>query len=123
VKVLDDNGSGRYSNLVAGIDWCLSNDVELISMSLGGDSASSTMDQAIEDAHAAGHLLLSAAGNNGNDQDGVCDEETVTYPAAHDDVVAVSAMNEDETIALIQQRGCSRRCVSTGNRDHLHLRQ
>jgi subtilisin family serine protease len=107
VKVLDDNGSGRYSNLVAGIDWCLSNDVELISMSLGGDSASSTMDQAIEDAHAAGHLLLSAAGNNGNDQDGVCDEETVTYPAAHDDVVAVSAMNEDETIASYSSVGAA----------------
>lgn len=97
VKVLDDNGSGRYSTLVAGIDWCMSNDVEVISMSLGGEQRSSTVERAIEDAHSSGHLLLSAAGNNGNDGDGSCDAETMTYPATHERVIAVSAMDEDET--------------------------
>ena len=107
VKVLDDNGFGRYSNLVAGIDWCMSNDVELISMSLGGESGSSTVDQAIEEAQSAGHLLLSAAGNSGNDGNGSCDEETMTYPATHDDVVAVSAMNEDDTLASYSSVGAA----------------
>ncbi|APX97669.1 S8 family peptidase [Natronorubrum daqingense] len=105
VKVLNDDGEGRYSELVAGIDWCLSNDVELITMSLGGDSSSSTVDRAIEEAHAAGHLLVSAAGNEGNNGDGSCDEATLTYPATHDDVVAVTAMNEDDTLASYSSVG------------------
>lgn len=105
VKVLGDDGSGRYSELVAGIDWCMSNDVELISMSLGGESASSTVDRAIEAAHSAGHLLLCAAGNEGNGGSGSCDAETMTYPATHEDVVAVTAMDEDDTLASYSSVG------------------
>ena len=98
VKVLDDGGAGRYSWLVAGIDWCMSNDIELISMSLGGESDSVAVDRAIEDAHEAGHMLLAAAGNEGNSGTG-CTDDTMTYPATHPDVVAVTAMNRDESFA------------------------
>ena len=105
VKVLDDNGSGRYSTLVAGIDWCMSNGVELISMSLGGESSSSTVDEAIEKAHSEGHLLICAAGNNGNDGAESCSEETMTYPATHEDVIAVSAMDEDDSLASYSSVG------------------
>lgn len=114
VKVLDDSGSGRYSTLVAGIDWCISNDVELISMSLGGESNSSSVDQAIEQAHAAGHLLLAAAGNNGNESDGKCGEETMTYPGTHDDVVAVTAMDEDDTLASYSSVGATADLLAPG---------
>ncbi|WP_226039768.1 S8 family peptidase [Natrinema sp. DC36] len=105
VKVLGDDGSGRYSELIAGIDWCMSNDVELISMSLGGEAESSTMDRAIEAAHSAGHLLLCAAGNEGNGGNGSCDAETMTYPATHEDVIAVTAMDEDDTLASYSSVG------------------
>ena len=105
VKVLDDDGEGRYSELVAGIDWCISNDVEVISMSLGGEDASAAVDEAIETAHEAGHLLLAAAGNEGNNGDGSCDEETMTYPATHESVVAVAAMNEDDALASFSSVG------------------
>ncbi|WP_027119097.1 S8 family peptidase [Natronorubrum tibetense] len=105
VKVLGDDGSGRYSELIAGIDWCLSNDVELISMSLGGEESSSTLEDAIDAAHSAGHLLLCAAGNEGNNGGDSCDEETMTYPAMHDDVVAVTAMDEDDRLASYSSVG------------------
>ncbi|SDL05319.1 S8 family peptidase [Natronorubrum texcoconense] len=105
VKVLGDDGSGRYSELIAGIDWCMSNDIELISMSLGGEESSSTLDDAIDAAHSAGHLLLCAAGNEGNNGGDSCDEETMTHPAMHDDVVAVTAMNENDTLASYSSVG------------------
>ncbi|ELZ21945.1 peptidase S8/S53 subtilisin kexin sedolisin [Haloterrigena salina JCM 13891] len=105
VKVLGDDGSGRYSELIAGIDWCMSNDVEIISMSLGGDAESSTLARAIEEAHSNGHLLLCAAGNEGNDGSDSCAVETMTYPATHEDVVAVTAMNEDDTLASYSSVG------------------
>lgn len=99
VKVLDDSGSGRQSNLVAGIDWCISNEIELISLSLGSDGSSQAVDEAVETATAEGHLIISAAGNQENTGDGNCAEETMTYPATHEDVIAVSAMNPDDTLA------------------------
>ncbi|ADB58959.1 peptidase S8 and S53 subtilisin kexin sedolisin [Haloterrigena turkmenica DSM 5511] len=105
VKVLDDDGSGRYSELIAGIDWCMSNDVEIISMSLGGEAESSTLAGAIEDAHSAGHLLLCAAGNEGNDGSDSCAAETMTYPATHEDVVAVTAMDENDRLASYSSVG------------------
>ncbi|WP_226482103.1 S8 family peptidase [Natrinema amylolyticum] len=105
VKVLGDDGSGRYSELIAGIDWCMSNDVEIISMSLGGEAESSTLGRAIEAAHSAGHLLLCAAGNEGNDGSDSCAAETMTYPATHEDVVAVTAMDEGDRLASYSSVG------------------
>ena len=105
VKVLDDEGRGRYSELVAGIDWCMENGVELISMSLGGESESAAVAEAVESATAAGHLVLSAAGNEGNQGDGSCAEETMTYPATHEDVLAVAAMDEDDGLASYSSVG------------------
>ncbi len=114
IKVLDDRGSGQYSSLVAGIDWCLSNDIELISMSLGGDEESVSVDQAIEEATAAGHLLLCAAGNEGNDGQG-CSQETMTYPATHPDVIATTAMNEDESLASYSSVGTAIDLLAPGS--------
>ncbi|WP_255169456.1 S8 family peptidase [Natrononativus amylolyticus] len=114
VKVLDDRGRGRYSELIAGIDWCMSNDVEIVSMSLGGETESAAVDEALQAAHAAGHLLVSAAGNEGNAGDGSCDEETMTYPATHDDVVAVAAMNEDDTLASYSSVGSAVELLAPG---------
>ncbi|MCU4743670.1 S8 family peptidase [Halobacteria archaeon AArc-m2/3/4] len=107
VKVLDDDGQGRYSELIAGIDWCVEHDVELISMSLGGEAESDALAKAIETAHSAGHLLLSAAGNEGNPGNGSCDAETMSYPATHEDVLAVAAMNEDDTLASYSSVGAA----------------
>ncbi len=37
VKVLDRNGRGQWSNLIAGIDWCINaQDIRILNMSLGG---------------------------------------------------------------------------------------
>jgi len=36
VKVLDKNGSGQFSWIIAGIDWCIQHGVHIVSMSLGG---------------------------------------------------------------------------------------
>lgn len=115
VKVLDDTGSGRYSDLVAGIDWCMEHEIEIISMSLGGESRSETVDQAVTAAYDAGHLLLSAAGNEENEGDGRCEEETMTYPATHEDVLAVAAMDQDDTLASYSSVGSAIDLIAPGS--------
>ena len=114
VKVLDDRGAGRYTTLVAGIDWCLTKDIEIISMSLGGATASESVDQAIEAAVADGHLLLCAAGNEEHTQDGACAEETMTYPATHPEVIACTALEPDETLAEYSSVGSTVDLIAPG---------
>jgi subtilisin family serine protease len=65
-KVLDANGSGYESWIIAGIQWAVQNGANVISLSLGGfgspdDPASQTVDWAVEH----GVVVCVAAGNNG----------------------------------------------------------
>ena len=64
VRVLDCNGSGTTSGVIAGVDWVTGNHVKpaVANMSLGG-GASSTLDEAVSRSIAAGVSYAIAAGN------------------------------------------------------------
>jgi serine protease len=65
VRVLDCNGSGTNSGVIAGMDWVTGNHVKpaVANMSLGG-GASSTIDAAVDRMHNAGVTVVVAAGNS-----------------------------------------------------------
>jgi subtilisin family serine protease len=65
VRVLDCNGSGSNSGVIAGVDWVTANHVKpaVANMSLGG-SASSALDTAVSNSIAAGVSYAVAAGNS-----------------------------------------------------------
>lgn len=64
VRVLDNNGSGSTSGVIAGIDWVTRNRVgpSVANMSLGGP-ASTTLDTAVSNSIASGVTYAVAAGN------------------------------------------------------------
>ena len=64
VRVLDCQGSGATSGVIAGVDWVTANRVApaVANMSLGG-GASSTLDAAVKNSIAAGVSYAVAAGN------------------------------------------------------------
>lgn len=68
VRVLDCNGSGSWSGVIAGIDWVASNHVKpaVANMSLGG-GASTSVDNAVANAIARGVIVVVAAGNSNRD--------------------------------------------------------
>jgi subtilisin len=81
VKVLDGAGFGLLSWIIAGIEWSVANQIDIINMSIEGPVANSLCD-ASGAADSAGVLLVAAAGNtNGG---------AVQYPAACDAVIAVT---------------------------------
>lgn len=88
VKVLAANGSGNHSNIANGITWAADNGARIINLSLGGTSSSRTLRNAVNYAWNRNVILVAAAGNNGND--------TAFYPAAYNNVVAVSATNSSD---------------------------
>ena len=87
VKVLDSNGSGWTSWIVAGIDWVAANasTIEVANMSLGGSGFSQSEYDAIQGAVDKGVAFAVAAGNS--------DDDAANYsPAAFDNVLTVSAL-------------------------------
>lgn len=87
VKVLDSNGSGYDSNIIAGIDWIAANSdqIEVANMSLGGSGYSQAEYDAIQNAVNAGVAFAVAAGNDNDDANNYS-------PAAFDNVLTVSAL-------------------------------
>jgi subtilisin len=87
VKVLDKNGSGWSSWIIAGIDWVAKNagTIEVANMSLGGSGFSQAEYDAIQGAVNKGVAFAVAAGNE--------DDDAAYYsPAAFDNVLTVSAL-------------------------------
>jgi subtilisin len=98
VKVLDKSGSGAWSNLIAGIDWCVNKkDIAVLSMSLGGGAAPSALEAMCNLAWSKGRLLVAAAGN---DHGG-----PVGYPAKYASVIAVSAIDSGNNWATFSSKG------------------
>ncbi|MGK5497596.1 S8 family peptidase [Streptomyces sp. URMC 125] len=71
VRVLDNNGSGTISGVVAGVDWVTRNAVKpaVANMSLGG-GANSTLDTAVRNSIASGVTYAVAAGNESSNASG-----------------------------------------------------
>ena len=102
VKVLDARGSGSTAGVIAGIEWAVDAGAEVISMSLGSSSYSSSLEAACDAAYNSGVLIVASAGNNGDGNSGTTE---VNYPAAYGSVIAVSATNSGDGIASFSNSG------------------
>ena len=98
VKVMNATGTGLTSDIAKGIEWTADQGYEVANLSLGGGD-SDLLREACEYAHANGVFLAAAAGN-----DGPC-EDCVSYPAAYEECVAVSATSEDDSLAGFSSTG------------------
>lgn len=87
VKVLNDQGSGQMSWIVAGIDYVTKNatSVEVANMSLGCECTSDALNKALTSSTDAGVVFVVAAGNSAKDA-------STFSPANHPQVIATSAV-------------------------------
>ncbi|HEC97996.1 MAG TPA: hypothetical protein ENI58_07590 [Nitrospirae bacterium] len=107
VKVLDSRGSGTYTEIADGIYFAANNGADVINMSLGGSSASTTLKDALAYAYKKGVTIVAAAGNDGSD--------VISYPAAYNAyVIAVGATRYDETLAYYSNYGPDLDLVAPG---------
>ncbi|MEN3015097.1 MAG: S8 family peptidase [bacterium] len=114
IKVLDEMGGGRLSNIVKAIYWAIQNkqkyNIKVLSMSLGVDSVIKEKDdilaKAVEDATKAGIVVVVAAGNSGPLA------KTIASPAISKYAITVGAYDDkntpskqDDTPAFFSSRG------------------
>ncbi|WP_458796764.1 S8 family peptidase [Terribacillus saccharophilus] len=98
VKALDNVGQGNLSDLLEGIDWAISNNMNIINMSMGTAYKSMALQDAVDKAYRNGILLVAASGNEGAGR-------PLDYPAAFDKVIAVSASDSQNNIASFSSVG------------------
>ncbi|MGQ9565352.1 MAG: S8 family serine peptidase [Candidatus Bathyarchaeales archaeon] len=96
-KGLDAYGGGYYDDLANAIIHATNQGANIISMSWGGSSASSTLHDALKYAYDHDVLLVAAAGNAGS--------STKLYPAAFDEVIAVTATDQNDNPAYFTSYG------------------
>ncbi len=86
-------------DIAAAIRYASNNGANIISMSLGGDSQSSIIKDAIDYAVGKGVLVIAAAGNDGP-ADG-----SIDYPGANAKVIAVGAIDSGKNVPSWSSRG------------------
>ena len=120
VRVLNSNGSGLTSDVIAGIQWVIAHKstykIRVLNISLGHPvtepAANDPLVQAVEQAVAAGITTVVSAGNYGQTSTGVPELGGITSPGNAPDAITVGAIDtnyttstSDDTLAPYSSRG------------------
>lgn len=101
-KVLGDDGSGATSGVIAGMEWAVAQDADVINMSLGGGATDGTdpLSQALNTlSEESDSLFVVSAGNEGPGA------STIGSPGSADAALTVGAVDRDESLAEFSSRG------------------
>ena len=111
IKALDSTGSGYISDIIYGINWATQEGMDIITMSLGSDSDSQALNDAVDAAYRDGVLIIAAAGNDGNPK---AIGDSINFPAAYSSVIAVTATDSDDIRADWSSTGLSAELAAPG---------
>ena len=94
VKVLDQEGTGSTSDVIAGLEYAVDNGAEVATLSLGAAVEScdgtSSLSEAVDNTVNQGVAVTVAAGNNGPDS------ETITAPGCAEKPITVGSSVKNE---------------------------
>ena len=100
-KAISKSGTGSDTDIADAVDWCVENNVDIISLSLGGAQGidwifieTDALEDAVDRAIDEGIFVVAAAGNDG----GPDDDGDVASPGSVSDVICVGAIDTDGTI-------------------------
>lgn len=115
LKVLNDKGEGRVSDVIRAVDYATNNGADIINLSFVSFSYSQALQEAIKRAHDAGVIVVAAAGNEQAAGEGYNIDKTPIYPACYDGdlgenmVIGVAATDALDQKAKFSSYGL--RCV------------
>ncbi len=88
IKVMSQENIAYLSDIVNGIYWAINNNIKVLNMSFGTSKYSEALEEAVNDAAAAGILIVASAGNDG----------TIRYPAAFPNVIAAGSIDHNGNV-------------------------
>ena len=111
LKGLDSAGSGYTSDLVSGINWAVANretyHILVLSMSWGGSSYDSAIDNAVSNAVRSGIVCVAAAGNSGSGGN------YIHSPGSNPYAITVAATSIRDNITSYSSQGGPSEAVSS----------
>lgn len=111
VKVFADGvGEASHADIIDGLAYAKANGAQVVNMSLGGYYYDTFYHEMIKDLYASGIIIVASAGNDAFGQ--------VCYPAAHPEVIAVSALADDERPASYTNYGPEIDIAAPGGDDY-----
>lgn len=98
VRILDENNEVPISRVVAALQWCEENGIDIINMSFGTNYDSDILREEIKSVADKGILMIAAAGNDK-------EADQILYPAAYEEVMAVGGVSADMSPADCSVQG------------------
>jgi thermitase len=102
LKFLDSNGNGSTDDAVSAIYYAVEHGAQVINASWGGIAGSGPLQSAIAYANAHNVVFVTAAGNDGTDND-----STASYPASYQEPneLSVAAIDQNGNLASFSNYG------------------
>src|SRR2546425_1243461 len=99
VTVLDVNGLGQDSDVIAGVIWAADHGADVIVMAFSNPGFSQNLQDALDYAWSKNVVLVAATGNDG--------VSTPTFPAGDRGVMGVAATDPNDSLVLFSNSGQS----------------
>ena len=105
LRVFGEENKAPVSRIIEGIMWAIDHDIDVLNMSFSTNVDSKALHYAIQQAYAAGIVMVAAAGNEGG---------TIQYPAAYEEVISVGSVNQKQTLSDFSATGDNLDVVAPG---------
>ncbi|MEK6777554.1 MAG: S8 family serine peptidase [bacterium] len=96
------SGSGNVANAVLALNYAVGNGAKVINCSWGGTAYSAALESAFQDVLNAGFLVVTSAGNSGEDTD-----TKTHYPSNYDfpNIISVTASDKNDSLSYFSNYG------------------
>src|SRR3989344_4713397 len=112
LRVLNDDGVSSWSRVIAAMDWAITNNLQVVNLSLGTSRDPGTaVHTAFDNAEAAGLVIAAAAGNSGTKAG---KGDNIIYPAKYTSVIAVGATDSNDARASFSSTGSTLEIMAPG---------
>lgn len=91
LKTASYDGESYVSDVIKAIDYAITQNVDVINLSMGSESYSNIENAAIQRAIQKGIVVVASAGNEGR--------AIYEYPASYDNVISVGSMSKNNTVS------------------------
>jgi subtilisin family serine protease len=108
LQIFDDAGAATTAELAEALDYAINNWADIINLSLGSNATDLVIESLIDDAEAAGVVIVAAVGNCGDTNyasEGCSYQGQMLYPATNSLTIGVGATNLSDVRASFSSYG------------------